>query len=379
MKDPLFQRQTAYEILGVGQDVNDQGINKAFRDALLRTNDQRALQSARQELLQPNVRFMLDILYYDPAFLSKLSPSPVDNPSILELPHRGKTAQLWTMQLKKNPNQEGFVHSLAVLWHHWALYEEEQLSAMLKSLQEMGDNLSGVKSKQEILYRLSQKKFDDCTPSVASCQHHDCPWYADCQLSAPTIDRLWRNSLGYWAALINLSDFWREKGGISNNWLVEMVGNELTHLKQKYNEFGIDYLSRLWDELSLIFRIEKAAGKEMEEVGVRIGSEGTVLIGGPVFLNSLGLEGQVRSAINEGIKHSPENSHLRRLCQYHSPFAMIAELVEQNRFGDALASIAKLSDAQQKDPEIQRLTSKALGERAQYYATQNKFDEAIKD
>ena len=270
MRDPLHLGDTAYEVLGLEQNASDAEIEQAFRMAVARGDkDLNEAQRARLSLRRADDRAMLDLLYYEPDATSRLSPCPFEDPQVLQPVRRLDTARRWQSQLAKPPSNARVAHCLALLWHHWAEYEERRLEQILEALRKSNGDPQRCTTRADAIRELRSREGVKCDPTrPENCSHSECPWADDCRSPAPPLGDLWRCSLACWAMLANTPSFWEKRNGAGKQVLVDRLSGRLRDLQQKYLKLNGPGFAETWRELEAAFTGELAAGAEMRKVGV---------------------------------------------------------------------------------------------------------------
>lgn len=384
MKDPLNTEQTAYEILGLQPGATEDEIHAAFKNGVTQRKNVQKLTSARNLLKRPDERALLDLFYYDPVALKKLDPNPIMDPSVLDPANRLQTVGCWETQLRDSFPDLGMVHSLAVFWYWWAIYEEERLSEMLKSTGSVTE-WKDFSSKHEALRAIQQSKNVACDPAAGeSCKIVECTWRNDCLPRTPAAEEMWHRVIATWGMLMsNLRQWDRVKAvsGLSGNDLKDSIEkkirNNLFSCTERYRGNGTTRLSSLFQNLDLALSMELKTASEVDSIGIRTG-KGKISCG-RLMLEQTGLIGLVTSTVEAQLRKSPGNSKLTKLLDVLSPFYRIAMLIDSNRPGDALSAINDLSVEAARDARACRLKVRALMERGKQQVSLGRTDEGLRD
>ena len=117
MKDPLNTEKTPYEILGIDLNADSNDVLQALAQLMRESpSDMQEGMWAQGILQDTEQRAMVDILQYNPEWVGNLTPSPLEDPSVLQLSKRAATAKAWEKHLLYNFPDIDATHSLAVLW-----------------------------------------------------------------------------------------------------------------------------------------------------------------------------------------------------------------------------------------------------------------------
>lgn len=384
MKDPLNTEQTAYEILGLEPGATEDEIHAAFKNGVTQRKNVQKLTSARNLLKRPDERAMLDLFYYNPEALRKLDPNPNIEPSALDPANRLKTAGCWEKQLKDSFPDLGIIHSLAVLWYWWAVYEEERLSEILKSAGNVTEG-KDFSSKHEVLRAIQQEKNVACDPAAGeSCKIAECRWRDDCLPRTPAAEEMWHRVIATWGMLMSNLRQWDRVKAISSlagndlkDGIEKKIRNHLFSCTERYRGNGTSRLSNLFQNLDLALSMELKTASEVDSIGIRTG-KGKISCG-RLMLEQTGLLGLVTSTVEAQLRKSPGNSKLTKLLDVLSPFYRIAMLIDSNRPGDALAALNDLPVEAGRDARACRLKVRALMERAKQQVSLGRIDEGLKD
>jgi len=338
IKDPLNVEPTAYDILEIGPAADTAEIRAAFNRGLVKKVNIQKLTSAQRILKSPPERALLDLFYYNTESMSRLTPNPVLDPSVLLLPNRALTAEAWGKQLRTDFPDLGIVHCLAVLWYWWAVSTEEQTAAGL-----------GAKSTT-----------------------HN---------SVHSVDHMWQRAIACWAMLV--SSQYVEDGFASvpadvasqvQKGLVDRLSNRFHDLEQKCGRNGLPTVGS-YQGLDLGLAAELRTGRHMAGAGIRT-SKGKICCG-VLMLEQVGLLTTIRNQVREALQKNPFNETLQSLLPLLSPFAKIGELIDRNMPQAAIEAIDALPPDQSKSKEVLQLRSRALYDRGKQHVSLGEFDAAL--
>ncbi|HYF96016.1 MAG TPA: hypothetical protein VD969_27705 [Symbiobacteriaceae bacterium] len=399
MKDPLQTEQTPYEILGVERSADRAHIERAFATALGRRIPPNVAKNARDALLlHPAKRAWYDLLLYDDAALAQLTPPPLGDGGVLGRERRAATAQAWEQQLRRRFPDPGLVHSLAVFWYWWALFEEERLQTLIKALggKPATGAVPGKSFRQAVLKAIRKAEGVTCNPDQgAACTKADCPWRQDCLSSAPPPKEMWERVIGYWAMLTTGADFAHYAPELDNHdrealrqQLTNSLRNTLIDLAGQYDSLlgpsassaagrGGQSWSDQYRTLESTLTAELESAQALLEVGMRT-SVGRVACGALV-LTQMGLLDAARTKVEAALKSKPDSRTLQKLRDMLMPHSAVAVLVAQRKPEAALAAIRELSPEQQKSGEVLSLRAQAYQLLARQKAAMDRIKEALAD
>ena len=388
MKDVLQREKTPYEVLGVERDASTGAINNALKVFIGQRGDMRKGLAAKASLLEPVRRAMVDILYYDRETVASLTPSPVEDPSVLAVPNRATTVASWERSLRVDFPNLGMIHSLAVLWYWWANHEEAFVGRLVETVAGHGIALSDTPSRESILAAARQAEGVHCQPGEGNgCQHSGCPWREDCTSGAPRLEVMWQSTIAYWVMLLNMPQFWdgpaRRHAGVAERVKTEFVNSlklRLDALEEQYRKEKAWGLATVYAEMRLALQTEARTARLMTEVGVSLKRDDAKLCCGALLLQRLNLLNQVQSRVDDAVRGSkPGDWHdlLVRLRDALSPYASVAELIRNDKPDAALAAIDKLPAQDRKTDEIISLRAKAMLAKGQQQASVGDIDEAV--
>ena len=392
MKDPLQTEQTPHEVLGIRPGASRAEIEAAYMNALERyRSDKKQVppnkaKGARDALVRPVERAMLELLQYNPQVLSKLTPNPLTDGSTLSRSKRATTALAWEADLKKDFRDAGLAHSLSVLWYWWTKYEQERFDLLLDSVDKKALHGKGRITKKGLLLQARKTQGVACNPDEqSSCPHSDCPWREDCMSSAPSFAEMWERVIGYRVMLAVTPEFWEGLSGISvtearelQHGFTDDLRNNFLDLSQRYQSMlgTEDELTESYRFLEVLLTTELNTAKTLSELGVR--TKRGPIRGGGLELERLGKLDTIRSQIAEFLKKNPRSENLRLLRDALSPYSFIRVLVEINKkFDDALEKIQSLPADEQKSDDVSKLRARALHQRGREQANLGQIEEAL--
>jgi tetratricopeptide (TPR) repeat protein len=144
--------------------------------------------------------------------------------------NREEAAVIWEKELKESPGNQKIIHNLALLYYWWALDAEEH--ACRKTEKENIKN-DGEPAKKRILF--CGKK----SVKIKGAMERQ---------TSKSIDSLWRKSIGYWASLITMDDFWKEwKNKREKSCSIKIKDDHIQQLRKKilndrFNKLFNDYI-----------------------------------------------------------------------------------------------------------------------------------------
>ena len=337
MKDPLQQEATAYEILQIEENATEADINAAFKAASRRGNNAVQLTRARQALKEPADRAIVDLLLYDPDSLRTLSPSPLNDPSVLDVPKRAATAAAWEEHLRNCYPDYRAAHSLAVLWYWWALYESDL------------------------------------------AMH---PPQAAHAVNPPDPVALWKAAAASWAMLAASEDFWEARPRVSPDLAAKLAVRMERMLRERFDSLATYHRDQgqvaeaeRYRSLDLTFTTELRTARALVSSGIRV--RGSPVCSGPVLLERLGLRDQVARELDAALARDPGNADLRRVRDALSPYGHISALIEEGQAGEALGLIAALPRQARGTEEVVSLEARALTSLGAQDAELGRVDDAI--
>jgi hypothetical protein len=320
MRDPLQGEATAYEILQIKEDATEADIGAAFKAATRLGGNIGQLTRAWQALKQPGERAFRDLLLYDPDSLRALSPSPLDDPGMLDVPDRAATAAAWEKQLRSRYPDHRAAHSLAVLWYWWALRESHPVTH----------------------------------PDRAG-QTEDPP--------DPVV--LWKAAAACWAMLAISEDFWATRPRVSRDLATQLAGRMERMLRERFDSLAMYHRdhgdaaeAERYRSLDRIFTTELRTARALAGSGIRI--RGSPVCSGPVLLERLGLSDQVARELDSALARVPGDAELRQVRDALSPYGQISALIEEGQASEALDLITALPRRARGSEEVVSLKARAL-------------------
>jgi len=385
MKDPIQTIETPYEILGLKPGTSKPEIDRAYMAALGRGVTANEAKNARDALVRyPVERAWYDLREYDDQSLRQLAPSPHDDASVLLPARRASTAQAWEDLLKREFPNLGSVHSLAVLWYWWAMYEEQRVLAILEVARKDADMAKTDLSKGALLRCARKAEGIDCDPRKSkNCQVADCPWRDDCLPLIPSTKEMWERVIAYWGMLNANASFWDGFSGIDKteneklkDKAVKSLQDELLKLAQRYQDIdGGAALAEQYRSLDLALLTELKSAQLVGKIGLSMRSSKVSC--GILMLTHIGMLDMARSAVDEALANNSGAKNLQRLQDMLSPYSSIAVLLDQRRPKAALAAIRQLGAEEKKSKEVQKLHTRALHSLAKEKASLDQMDEAL--
>lgn len=389
MKDPLQTEKTPYEILDVGLDANAKDVLGALAQLMrTRPRDMRAGMQAKNVLTDPESRAVVDILHYNPRWVGSLTPSPLDDASVLLPDRRAATAKAWEQYLYQHFPDIDVTHSLAVLWYWWAFYEEERFIRLIDAAQKGGADLPDTLSKEKLLKAIRKAEGVSCNPAPGNeCQNLDCPWREDCYPETHPLPVMWQRVIAYWVKLLNTAEFWGElnqgyaeiAGQVKTRFLSSLE-NKLDSFEKRYRQRQTPGLIVQYTELLLTLSVEDKIAKLMTKVGVRVKRHNAKMCCGTLMLQQIGILEAAQRQVDAAIKESPDGSlrnSLTSLRRALSPYFKIANLIWAKKPDEALAAIEKLPPQERETDEVLELKASALIEKAQQQADTDNVDKAL--
>lgn len=390
MRDPLQTEPTPYEILGVERGAEAAVVDRAFMAALAKRVPPNKAKAARDALQNPARRARYDLLEYDPSVLSGLSPSPVEDPSVLSPRQRTATAEAWEQHLRHRFPDVGTTHALALLWYWWALHEEGRLEALLDALGDRAGEAGAPGSRRDLLRQVQTAEGGSCDPEHGDdCPNEACRWRDDCLSAVPPLEQLWVKAIGCWSLLATAPDFWQQLDGLSADQATELKDGLVETLRNHLVEKGRAHaasaarggvapgegaapgaepqsaageahqaLAGVYRDLEVAFTAELRAGRAMADAGVRT-ANGKVACGA-TLLRDLGLLDEIRAQVQASLARSPKNQRLRHLVELLSDHAEVVVLLDQRRAEAALERLDLLPETARGSAEALDLRARAL-------------------
>jgi hypothetical protein len=337
VKDPLQQEPTAYDILQLGQDATEADVDAAYRAARQQGSNTRQLTRAWQELKRPADRAFCDLLRYDTDSLRALTPSPLDDPGILQFPAREATAAAWEKQLRASYPDYRTVHSLAVLWYWWALHES-----------------------------------DPATHPARTCDAGN----------PPDPLALWAAAAACWAMLAASDEFWAARPRVSQDLAAKLAERMEQLLRDRFDSLAMEHAghegaaeAERYRSLDLTFTTELRTARALADSGIRV--RGSPVCSGPVLLEQLGLRDEVAHELDAALARAPGETGLRRARDALSPYGQISALLEERQAGKALDQITALPLQVRGTDEVAWLEARALITLGSQYHELGRIDDAI--
>jgi SH3-like domain-containing protein/tetratricopeptide (TPR) repeat protein len=338
VKDPLQQEQTPYEVLGVDQSVGDAEIEKAFQAGLGRRGNVQKLTASRLALKRPIDRTLLNIFHYDPKALQGLTPNPLSDPSLLQVPRRAQTAFSWEQILQKSFPDLGVVHSLGVLWYWWAI---------------SGDG-------------------------AASPDPHGKSGGAEGSATLPRSAEIWERVIACWAMLVATREFWSDHLQIPRELQSQVQSAIVDRLRNKFHEVTErdthdSEKTIAHQKLDLAMTTELSAAEAMAAAGILVHRR--KLSCGPLMLAQVGLSDTLQRQVAAALTQN-SSVPLKKLRDALSPYSSIRALLGQKPQA-AIEAINALSDTEQRSDEVFELKARALFELGRQQASLSQFVEAL--
>jgi tetratricopeptide (TPR) repeat protein len=360
MKDPLQRQATPYEILGIKFSAGREEINNSLIQAVAQKRDIAKCQESRNILVQPLEKALVDIFFYNEAFQKQIKPR-VNEGELKDtlVANRMETALAWSNLQKRAFPHLAALHSLAVLWYWWALYEEEARLAELSN-----------------------------SPFIRIKGLPGMPFQGD-------YGRIWRTTIAAWAMLINSPVFLQQWARNSGNealldsgeihQLGKQVEEKLINILQKQaeNYVGIklngEEGSQVFRNYILLFQTELRTGRQFSGLRIQVdhGDKKIPIQCGKFILEQVGLLGKVQAQLKMILAQRPQDTELKNLLAALSNHAELVMLVENRKYKEAIEAIEALPSAQREEREAQELLAKACLEQGKQYFSLDQYDEAL--
>ena len=359
VKDPMQIERMPHEILGIDRGAKKADIDRAMIVALRTSVPANTAKNARDALLDPLKRAWYDLLQYDRRRLGNFAPSTVEAPAVFGRVNRAATARKWKKISKsKFPNLD-MVHSLAVLWYWWSMYEEQRIDEMLKKITLDHSLHQSVISRNVLLQHIRRSKGVSCDPHQSKrCRVADCPWCDDCLSSSPPMKEMWERVIGYWVMLTASPSFWNRSFGLAGKdaralreQLIGTLRDVLHDLALRYDKHQAYGNAEQYRALDLALSAELQSAESLKRVGMRT-KYGKVSCG-VLMLTHMGILKAARLEVEAALKKCPSNRELKRLRNVLSPYLSVAILVDQKKPRAALDIIGKIPAEEQQCKEIQ--------------------------
>jgi hypothetical protein len=355
MKDPLHRKLTCYEVLGIPETADRNMVEGAFRKAISLGQNIAEVREARNTLSKPVERGLVDIFLYNDVYLQQIVPRTDKDISQL-IGRRGDISQAWSNLQKKVFPHFPSAHSLAVLWHAWAVYKEE-----------------------ENLAQRTHSPFDK----------------AEALSDGVLPDMMWSNAIALWTFLINSKEFWKDWIGTRESTraylALDQDASELSqrleayfaglfhNYTEKYRQAGDDSSVKRLHNLELLFSTEMKTARSLFKAGVKLprGEQWITIACGRLMLEQAGILESIRGVLATFIERNPQDLRLKELAANLSPFAGIAVLVENRRFEEAIETIASLPESQRKEGEVLMLLGRSYLELGRQQFSLKQYEEAL--
>lgn len=341
IKDPLQLEKTPYEILDIQTIASKQEIESAFKQKIKEGKDTKNALKARNILVDPLKRELVDLFFYNVSFLNQLTPRIRDNNLDLLISRRCDISQVWEIIKKEKFPHIASIHSLAVLWFWWAEYCEI-------------NNYRAVNNSS--IYNEKGRFTQNVSRAV-----------------------LWENVISNWIFLIHAKEFWEEWKEIKSiddhtisvlpQSLEENFINKFNFWKDRYKNIGKNEYAKFFEEYKLLFVAESKAAKEMlkEKVFWKKENKEFFITCGPIMLEQVGIK-------NDILERYQNNERLKMLL---SPFAIVILLIEEKRYEEALN---KINDLQIKFPlkdDVNKLKARIYLENGKQHFSLEQFEKAF--
>ena len=339
MKDPLHEKVTPYEILGVPLFADKKAVEAAFKKGMLSGKNVAELSEARLTLNRPIEKLLIDVFLYDAFFTGQLAPRVWGDSSRL-LENRSETVAAWANINKKLFPHYPAIHSLGLVWYWLTIYSEEKQWAQLNGGDIKNDNLAGEYS----------------------------------------LLSLWSNVIAHWVFIINSDDFWRvwtkskeQTGVVINAGDIELLCQRLeSHFinlfhsySEKYRNSGQPEKVKHYQKYELLFATEMKTAKQLLKVGTRYSmNNGKFSVCcGRLMLEQVGILGEVQSMLADPTILSEHKE--------------IAVLIENRKYDEAIQAIKSLPSEEKGSKEILRLSAKAHLEKGKQVFSTGQYTEAF--
>lgn len=356
MKDPLYTKETPYEILEIPTDADGQTIKHAFRKIVsVRKSES---QQAYRTLSHSVERTLTDVFLYNDSFLNQLQPCIQDKTQLLS--RRMALAQAWSNIQKERFPHFASTHSLALLWYYWTLYCEEEQWARLNEV-----DFKVIKNLP----------------------------------SPPSLIDLWSNTISNWVFLTNSEDFWQEWSDskrstglfLNKNDINTLKGNLVNHFINIFRDFKTKYREgkveptrvERFREYEFIFSTELETAKQLSDAGLRLSRGGKyfTISCGRMMLEQVGRLGDIQGRLDvlkTQYFNKPQYIELiDNILKSLSPYFNIAVLIENKKYDAAIRAIEVLSPVERKKVEVLQLLAKAYLEKIKQHFSLNQFEEAL--
>ena len=316
MTDPLRTAPSPFEVLGVDRTADDAQINAALKARLGQGGSPAGLVAAHRTLQDPVERVLAAARDYWPEDYGDLAPSPFDDPSVLAAERRWETARSWERGFKARFPDLSAAHSLAVLWYWWA--EHVSADALLT-----GDGVG-----------------------------------------APSMDDIWRQTIGYWCMLANAEGFWGDGAAGDGKLAAEARQRIVADLRRRLyaiaaacREAGDGGAAEALERLDVALDVEVKTGAL---VGALVDLRAGRVCCGPLLLGHLGQLEVVTRQVDGALERSPDSADLKGLREALSPLSHISVLLDQEQAQQALDALGEMPAGERRGAEAKRLRARAL-------------------
>ena len=345
MRDSLQPGRTAYETLGVAEDVDSDGIKKAFRLAMPGNRDLQVLTEAYKTLLDTNRRLLTDLFMYQDGFLAGDQTWRLDQSSLID--QRKELARQIEDAYRADWSDFRCLHALAVLWYWWAVAREEK-------------NLAALKNQSAPI----------------------------CPVLPGSVENPWEPALMCWSTLVAAKDFWQAWTQAKHYELPQDAPDRLqAHLVSRLNNYVDEYnrtqaqkdFARIQKTEELL-RNEISAARHLAASGVRLKTiEGNLVPAsfGRQTLEWLGLSTLVRNELASLQEKQPENQNLKALARDLSAYGELSQQIKNHRYDQVIKQIMSLSDKEQQSEEVQQILLSAYLEKGSQQAEMGQWSSAV--
>lgn len=346
MKDPLQLSESPYEILGIPENSGKEAIEAAFKKQFVSSRDKSRLTNARNALSDPAQRAFTDIFLYNEDFLSMLKPPLVQPAQLLDA--RRSFSDSWITMCRQTMPNYALIHSLAILWHAWALYLEEYRLASLtgKPFAEKPGLAGGVSNEEA-----------------------------------------WKSAIGFWVCILNSNAFWKARREFRDPFdsaeLCRRIEGYLittfNNYAEKYRAIGDEDSVRLFQEYENLFKSEMNMSKQFISCGVKpvIRGKAVEICCGRLMLERLDLLNEVDYAVQLLVQENPGNEKLEALAVGLSEYGDIASLLTNKKYQDVIDAVEKLPMGKRDDEDVRRMLATACLEKGKQLFSTSKYIEAI--
>ncbi len=330
MKDPLQLSENAYEVLLIDPDglVDNQLVARQFK--LKEVFTRKNAREARNTLVNPLSRALVDVFIFENRFLAKLSEKICREPQLL-VSRRGDIRRGLENKLTEMFPYYPCIYTLAVLSYWEAVYLEEKRWAGLE-----------------------QADF----PQPAGLG----------QLIE--LEKAWTDTVLYWAALINSKDFWlewlelkKENGLLLDQGhdipklqqaISDHLGKQINSYSERYRLAGRQAEALFFSDSSAKLSNEIRSGSVLAALEIResFGSRSYLFACGPGLLQKYSQIEKVKNAIRAARLKQPQNQDLQELEKALSPLAGIYDLLKEGKLDRAKEELNKIDPAAVDDSEL---------------------------